>query len=103
MKQILILPCLLLAFDAAAACPDNPPHEAPAVPDGRIASESVMLESLTVVREYVQGIEDYLSCWDPVLTDFHHNRLVHRAEEAAAAFNTELYRYREREKLASSS
>ena len=100
MKYSLALSLFLFSATALAECPRSLPDAAPAVPDGATASAETMLSAQTATRQYVENIEGYLECWEPMLTSVSHNGLVNRAMSAADAYNRELQRFRQRADLA---
>jgi len=99
MRQIIALVALLSTANAVADCPSAAPTQAPAIPDGVIASEQLMLDAMVDVRSYVQTIETYLDCSNFILSDRRHDELVHKARDAAGAYNRELLRFQQRDEV----
>lgn len=100
MKRFIVLTLFLASVGAHAECPRSLPTERPDIPDGKTATADSMLQAQKSTASYVHNIEDYLSCWQPMLTNSNHNRLVNKAMAAATAYNRELKRFRQREELA---
>ena len=106
MKPIIaasIVTAILSASAAQAECPRRIPKVLPDVPDGSMATEDAMRDAQVRTAAFVRNIEDYLVCWEPLLSDASHNRLVEKAQDAAEAYNTELLRFRQRDDIAARS
>lgn len=98
MKQLIALGTLLFTLNAAADCPAAP-TSTPEIPDGAVASEQAMREAMAAVTTYVRSIEARLDCRDITLSDRNHDELVDQAIAAADAYNRELQRFEQHDKV----
>jgi len=99
MKQFIAFGTLLFTLNAAAGCPSAIPNQTPEVPNGSAASEQAMREAMAAVRSYVRTIEAFLDCRDIILSDRNYDELVDRASAAADAYNMELQRFRQHDRV----
>lgn len=93
---------------AARLAADCDAPETPTLPDGGTATMDEMVAAQTQVREFVAGSEAYLSCLTKVIDDTErsaadrnaaiaeHNRMVAAMEQAAAAFNEQIRKFKAR-------
>lgn len=99
MKQLIAFGTLLFTLNAAAGCPSAIPTQTPDIPNGSAASEQAMREAMAAVRLYVRAIEGFLDCRDLTLSDRDYDELVDRASAAADAYNRELQRFQQQDKV----
>ncbi len=99
MKKLVALPALLLAANTWASCPSPMPQEAPAIPNGQIASIEEMQSAHEAVSHYVEGVEAYLECRSASLHPLAHNRALYLAETTADSWNSALHTFRQRDNM----
>ena len=101
MKALLAVPAMLIAMNAAAACPAKRPAEAPEMPAVATASRADMVAAQTATQHYVDAVVDFLNCRDYSMHDVEYNYFVDAAHTAAEKYNETLRAYKQREALAS--
>ena len=62
MKALLMTVLLCLAVNVSAACPVKRPGEAPALPDGAVASEEETYRAQLAVEKYLMQAQAYMDC-----------------------------------------
>jgi len=112
----LLLPALPALAEGDEAQPgevgDCSPPESPAIPDGEKIDTAGMKQTVSEVKAYLKGGEDYLACltevensWGEEATEDqrkelirNHNAMVDAMQAAAERFNAELAKYQARQK-----
>jgi hypothetical protein len=62
MKLSLWLTCIALAYGATAEADCTYPKTPESVPDGKTASQEVMVSAMTVFKQYNSDVTAYLAC-----------------------------------------
>ena len=99
LTKFIVLPALVLAFNAHADCPSTFPGERPEVPNGASADTTEMVAAQKAIQTYVVEGEKYLACHK--LSSDRHNAYMDRIEQLASKFNGERAVYLGRQSFAS--
>ena len=98
MKSVLTVALLTLTVNVSAACPVKRPGDAPAMPDGAVASAEQMRKAQREAEKYLLQAEAYMEC--EVMNRRQHEALADKMDELSERYNEEMIKYQVRTSFA---